>query len=58
MGPGAPETPRVTAATKLRMPWDSPPPSVEGFAPSLVSDKRLDEVILEYLADDAEPEER
>jgi len=47
----APATPAPSATGKLRMPWDSP-----GAAASetFVSDKSLDEVILEYLADDPE----
>jgi hypothetical protein len=41
------------------MPWDPPPPAGgEAFSGGLVSDKSLDEVILEYLADDGEAEER
>jgi hypothetical protein len=41
------------------MPWDPPAPAgSEAFSGELVSDKSLDEVILEYLSDDAEPEER
>lgn len=43
------ETARVTSG-KLRMPWDAPGATPETF----VSDKSLDEVILEYLADDNE----
>ena len=44
---------------KIRMPWDPPPPGTnEAFAGELVSDKSLDEVILEYLADDGETDER
>ncbi len=43
------ETPRTTSG-KIRMPWDSPGTAPETF----VSDKSLDEVILEYLADDNE----
>jgi len=42
---------------KIRMPWD-PAPTSEAFAGELVSDKSLDEVILEYLADDGETEDR
>ena len=42
---------------KIRMPWDpSPPVGGEPFSGGLVSDKSLDEVILEYLADDGETE--
>jgi hypothetical protein len=51
----APATPAPTAAApgvgttgKIRMPWDPPGAAAETF----VSDKSLDEVILEYLADD------
>ncbi len=41
------------------MPWDPPAPAAgEAFSGELVSDKSLDEVILEYLADDGEQEER
>jgi len=47
----APATPAPTATGKIRMPWDSPGAAAETF----VSDKSLDEVILEYLADDPEP---
>jgi len=43
------EVPRATNG-KIRMPWD--PPGVA--AEALVTDKSLDEVILEYLADDSE----
>jgi hypothetical protein len=45
------------SAGKIRMPWD-PTPTSEAFAGELVSDKSLDEVILEYLADDGETEDR
>jgi len=49
----------VTGTTgKIRMPWDPPPASNEAFSGGLVSDKSLDEVILEYLADDGETEDR
>jgi hypothetical protein len=50
----------VTATSgKIRMPWDPPAPaSSEAFSGELVSDKSLDEVILEYLADDGETEDR
>jgi hypothetical protein len=60
--PSAPATPGPTAAAataqavnttgKIRMPWD--PPGATAETP-FVSDKSLDEVILEYLADDQEP---
>jgi hypothetical protein len=42
----------VTVTGKIRMPWDSPGTAA---AETLVSDKSLDEVILEYLADDQDP---
>ncbi len=45
----AAEAPRTTSG-KIRMPWDPPGAAAETF----VSDKSLDEVILEYLADDNE----
>jgi hypothetical protein len=46
-------------AGKIRMPWDPPAPAAsEAFSGELVSDKSLDEVILEYLADDGEGEDR
>jgi hypothetical protein len=49
----------VSASGKIRMPWDPPAPAGgEAFSGGLVSDKSLDEVILEYLADDGEQEER
>jgi hypothetical protein len=49
----------VSATGKIRMPWDpSPPAGSEAFSGGLVTDKSLDEVILEYLADDGETEER
>jgi hypothetical protein len=49
----------VVATGKIRMPWDVPPAAApEAFAAELVSDKSLDEVILEYLADDGETDER
>ena len=49
----------VGTSGKIRMPWDAQataPP--EAFSGDLVSDKSLDEVILEYLADDGETDER
>ncbi len=49
----------LTSSGKLRMPWDAAPSAApEAFSDELVSDKSLDEVILEYLADDGETEER
>ena len=53
------EAPVTATSGKIRMPWDpSPPAGGEPFAGGLVSDKSLDEVILEYLADDGETEDR
>ncbi len=53
------EAPVSGSSGKIRMPWDPPAPaSGEAFSGGLVSDKSLDEVILEYLADDGETEER
>jgi hypothetical protein len=57
----APEPVATTSGgTRLvRMPWDPPaPPDGDAFASARVSDKGLDEVILEYLSDDIENEER
>ena len=49
----------VSTSGKIRMPWDVPGQSAtEAFSAELVSDKSLDEVILEYLADDGETDER
>jgi hypothetical protein len=49
----------VGTSGKIRMPWDAQAPAApEAFAGDLVSDKSLDEVILEYLADDGETDER
>jgi hypothetical protein len=49
----------VVSTGKIRMPWDVPPVAApEAFSAELVSDKSLDEVILEYLADDGETDER
>ena len=55
----APAEPAAAPNGKIRMPWD-PPAAVasEPFSGDLISDKSLDEVILEYLADDGEAEER
>jgi hypothetical protein len=53
------EAPVSASSGKIRMPWDPPAPaSGEAFSGGLVSDKSLDEVILEYLADDGETEDR
>jgi hypothetical protein len=55
----AAEAPVAAPGGKIRMPWDPPAPAgSEAFSGELVSDKSLDEVILEYLADDGEGEER
>jgi hypothetical protein len=48
----------VSPSGKLRMPWDAPPSVPEAFSAELSSDKSLDEVILEYLADDGETDDR
>jgi len=49
----------ATASGKIRMPWDAPASAgAEAFSSELVSDKSLDEVILEYLADDGEGDDR
>jgi hypothetical protein len=53
------DAPVSATSGKIRMPWDpSPAASGEAFSSGLVSDKSLDEVILEYLADDGETEDR
>jgi hypothetical protein len=53
------DPPASATSGKIRMPWDpSPAASSEAFSGGLVSDKSLDEVILEYLADDGETEDR
>jgi hypothetical protein len=55
----AAEAPVAAAGGKIRMPWDPPAAGgSEAFSGELVSDKSLDEVILEYLADDGEGDER
>ena len=54
----APANPEPASNGKIRMPWDPPAAAGEPFSGDLVSDKSLDEVILEYLADDGEAEER
>jgi hypothetical protein len=69
--PRAAQQPIVAAAPTRRqssgdvkMPWDGPEgarpssPETDAFAAALGDDKGLDEVILEYLSDDSEPEER
>ncbi len=53
------DAPVTATSGKIRMPWDPPAPAgSEAFSGGLVSDKSLDEVILEYLADDGETEDR
>ncbi len=53
------DAPVTTTSGKIRMPWDPPGPAgSEAFSGELVNDKSLDEVILEYLADDGETDER
>jgi hypothetical protein len=53
------DAPVTANSGKIRMPWDPPAPGTgEAFSGGLVSDKSLDEVILEYLADDGETEDR
>jgi hypothetical protein len=55
---------RRQSAGDVKMPWDGPEgarpssPETDAFAAALGDDKGLDEVILEYLSDDSEPEER
>jgi hypothetical protein len=53
---------RVARSAEVHMPWDPPaghpPAATDAFAAQLGDDKGLDEVILEYLSDDGEPEER
>jgi hypothetical protein len=52
---------RRSSAKDVKMPWDSAderPPAGDAFAASLGDDKGLDEVILEYLSDDGETEDR
>jgi len=56
----AADPPRVTSTSEVKMPWDPPSPSasLDAFAAGLADDKSLDEVILEYLSDENETEER
>ena len=56
----AAEPPRVSSGHEVQMPWDPPSPSasLDAFAAGLADDKSLDEVILEYLSDENETEER
>ena len=69
--PRAAQQPIIAAAPARRqspgdvkMPWDGPggarpsSPETDAFAAALGDDKGLDEVILEYLSDDSESEER
>jgi hypothetical protein len=53
--------PRRSSSMEVKMPWDPPggrPAPTDAFAAELGDDKGLDEVILEYLSDDSETEER
>jgi hypothetical protein len=58
----AADPPRLTSTSELHMPWDPPAPStsaaMDAFTAELADDKSLDEVILEYLSDENESEER
>jgi hypothetical protein len=56
----AADAPRVSSSHEIKMPWDppGPSPSLEAFAAELADDKSLDEVILEYLSDENDTEER
>jgi len=55
---------RRQSSGDVKMPWDGPEgarpssPETDAFAAALGDDKGLDEVILEYLSDDSESEER
>jgi hypothetical protein len=55
---------RRPSSGDVKMPWDGPEgarpssPETDAFAAALGDDKGLDEVILEYLSDDSESEER
>ena len=52
---------RRSGSMDVKMPWDPPggrPAPSDAFAAELGDDKGLDEVILEYLSDDSETEER
>jgi hypothetical protein len=54
--------PSRRSGADVKMPWDppggKPPAGTDAFAAELGDDKGLDEVILEYLSDDGEPEDR
>jgi hypothetical protein len=56
------DVPRRQSSRDVQMPWDPPagrpPPASDAFAAGLGDDKGLDEVILEYLSDDGETEDR
>ena len=56
------DVPRRQSSRDVQMPWDTPagrsPPASDAFAGGLGDDKGLDEVILEYLSDDGESEDR
>jgi hypothetical protein len=54
-------TPRRQSSMDVKMPWDPPaaaPAGRDAFTAELRDDKGLDEVILEYLSDDGETEDR
>jgi hypothetical protein len=57
-----PASARRQNSLEVKMPWDPPaakaPAGGDAFAAELGDDKGLDEVILEYLSDDSETEER
>ena len=58
---GAAAASRRRTSTEVSMPWDPPggrPATNDAFTAALGDDKGLDEVILEYLSDDSETEER
>jgi hypothetical protein len=65
-GVSPPQAATVAAASAAAVAVGSPPPAARGRGgppvekpfSDLVSDKSLDEVILEYLSDDSEPERR
>jgi hypothetical protein len=60
--PAAEQSARRQSSREVKMPWDPPagpaPATGDAFAGALGDDKGLDEVILEYLSDDGETEER
>jgi hypothetical protein len=59
----AADAPKRLSSREVHMPWDPPggqplPSASDAFAAGLGDDKGLDEVILEYLSDDSETDER